>query len=246
MKPSPLTRPSPAGSRLYGPVLAGLLASLLSGLPSAAQAARPLITDDARIVDPGACQLEGWVRTGPGGREAWALPGCNFTGNLELSLGGARLRDARGDHTETLVVQAKTLFRPAAANDWSWGAALGASRDSATGTSDIYGYLPLTVPLIDDRLYLHANLGAKREGATGRKLASWGLGLEQQLSDRVGLIGEVFTQDKGRPLMQLGTRVWLVRDRVQIDTTVGRRLQAGSDERWISLGLRLLSPAWLN
>jgi hypothetical protein len=32
------------------------------GLLNHAEAARPMLTDDARIVDPKSCQLESWVR----------------------------------------------------------------------------------------------------------------------------------------------------------------------------------------
>jgi hypothetical protein len=32
------------------------------GLLNYAEAARPMLTDDARIVDPKSCQLESWVR----------------------------------------------------------------------------------------------------------------------------------------------------------------------------------------
>ena len=48
----------------------------------AAHAARPLITDDARTVDAYACQVESWVKNNRNSREYWALPACNFTGNL--------------------------------------------------------------------------------------------------------------------------------------------------------------------
>ncbi len=41
-----------------------------------ALAARPLITDDARIVDPGSCQLESWMQFQSGGNEIWALRGA--------------------------------------------------------------------------------------------------------------------------------------------------------------------------
>jgi hypothetical protein len=48
---------------------------------SVANATHPLVTDDARIVDPKSCQVE-----------SWALPACNFTSNLELAAGAARIR----------------------------------------------------------------------------------------------------------------------------------------------------------
>ena len=56
-----------------------------------AHAARPMIVDDARIVDPGACQVEAWRRFNRDSQENWVLPGCNLSGNVELTLGSAEL-----------------------------------------------------------------------------------------------------------------------------------------------------------
>ncbi|MCL2645023.1 MAG: hypothetical protein FWD51_06155, partial [Betaproteobacteria bacterium] len=64
--------------------LSGLLAS------PATYAARPFFTDDARIVDHKACQIESGILSGRDSTEYRVLPACNFTGNLELTLGGAR------------------------------------------------------------------------------------------------------------------------------------------------------------
>lgn len=65
---------------------ASLRSSLLLCLAAGslhAHAARPMITDDARIVDAKACQVESWVKDNKGSTEYWAIPACNFTGNLE-------------------------------------------------------------------------------------------------------------------------------------------------------------------
>ena len=53
-----------------------------------AHAARPMLTDDARIVDPKACQLESWVRDSKHTTEYWALPACNVGENTEITIGG--------------------------------------------------------------------------------------------------------------------------------------------------------------
>ncbi len=52
-----------------------------------AEAARPMLTDDARIVDPKSCQLESWVRDSKHVTEYWALPACNVGENLEVTIG---------------------------------------------------------------------------------------------------------------------------------------------------------------
>ncbi len=45
-----------------------------------AHAARPMYTDDARIVDPKSCQVESWIRFNRDSTEYWALPACNPLG----------------------------------------------------------------------------------------------------------------------------------------------------------------------
>ena len=54
-----------------------------------AEAARPMLTDDARIVDPKSCQLESWVRDSKHMTEYWAQPGCNVAENAEITIGGS-------------------------------------------------------------------------------------------------------------------------------------------------------------
>jgi hypothetical protein len=94
-----------------------LVGGLTTGLiVPQAQAARPMITDDARIVDAKVCQLESWVKKTPDSTETWALPACNFTGNLELTLGGALTREDGQTRTTDVQAQGKTIFKPLEVN----------------------------------------------------------------------------------------------------------------------------------
>lgn len=222
----------------------GLAACLVH--PLAAWAARPMITDDARIVDAQSCQLETWVRRTPQGDEPWALPGCNPSGNIEFTLGGARF--AGGPPDGLGLFQAKTLFQSLEASRLAWGLALGVTRTRPAGASEAYGYIPLTLAVVPDRAFAHLNLGARQDVAGRTTQRTWGLGLETVITARAGVIAEAFSQERGRTQYQGGLRVWLIPDRVQVDTTVGNRAgQApgqGTD-RWFSVGLRLLSPPFL-
>lgn len=186
----------------------------------ALQAARPMVTDDARIVDAQACQVESWVKRNPDSTEYWAQPACNFTGNLELSLGAAKGKDDHGTRTTDVVLQAKTLFKPLEPDGWGWGLAVGHVRH-------------------------HANVGWLHEREARRHRMTWGLGTEAQWSASSWLIAEVFGQHQGTPFYQVGIRHWLVPGHVQVDTTYGNRAGSGTQERWLSIGLRLLSPAFL-
>ena len=233
---------------------AGLaLMIVLSLFMHTAHAARPLITDDARVVDAKSCQVESWVRMEHGHSEMWALPGCNFAGDIELTLGGGRLRQD-GLTASDFVAQAKALLKPLAANGWGAAVTGGVVQHRPfggdTSARDAYVNVPLSFSFADDRFVLHTNTGWLHDGAAKRHIATWGVGTETQLSERAGLVAEAFGQvsrASSASFYQLGLRFWVVPNRVQIDTTYGNRIGSaqGDQARWFSIGLRLLSPAFL-
>ena len=230
------------------------LALTLTAMPVRMYAARPMITDDARIVDAKSCQVESWMRVNQGSREHWALPGCNFTGNLEVTFGGARTLDATGAHMSDVVLQGKTLFKTLETNGWGTGLAVGVIRHpNQTGHSigEIYTYIPTSFSLLSDKVIVHSNVGALHNTNTHGTRATIGLGTEVALTGNTWIVAESFKQKEGRPFFQAGVRHWIVPNRVQIDATFGDRIgfngqgDFGKNERWFSIGLRLLSPAFL-
>lgn len=225
------------------------LIAMLLLQPVAAHPARPMITDDARTVDSYACQVESWVRTNRGSREYWALPACNFTGNLELTLGGSLTRDATGSETSNIVFQGKTLFKPLETNGYGVGLAVGYASHPADQSGkllgDPYFYVPASFSLASDRVVLHVNVGARHVRDEGRMHATWGLGSETLITPRVFLIAEAFGETYNNASYQLGIRFWVVPNHVQIDATYGNRFDHKPDARWFSIGLRLLSVPFL-
>ena len=222
-----------------------LASVLVMGLPSLSWAARPMITDDARLVDAKACQVESWVRRNRDSTEFWALPSCNFSGNLEITLGGTRTREGGRTETTDAVAQGKTLFRPLTTDSWGAGLALGTVGHPDGRRRDVYAYVPASFSYLRDRVVLHTNVGVTHFGERHRTHATWGLGSETQLASRTWLIAETFSQGEGAPFHQVGLRHWIVPNHVQIDTTYGNRNGRGTQERWFSIGLRLLTPAFL-
>jgi hypothetical protein len=65
------------------------------------------------------------MRRNQGSTEYWALPACNPTGNVELTIGGATTHEFGETHTSDLQVQAKTLFKALETNSWGTGVAFG-------------------------------------------------------------------------------------------------------------------------
>jgi hypothetical protein len=203
------------------------VAVVLLGLPLAAEAARPFITDDARIVDPGHCQLETFAKRQSAytGSEAWFLPACNPFGP-ELTLGRNRI-----EGEDNTIVQAKFLLKPLETNRSGYALSLG------TFGGDPYINAIASVSFLDDRTVLHANLGASH-GSEDR--GTWGVGLEQLLSaPRWYGIVESFGQRGDKPTMHFGLRFWVVPNRFQIDATHGHQ-SANPEKRFNTVGLRFI------
>lgn len=221
------------------------------GLTNPAHAARPLIVDDARIVDAKACQVESWMQKNTGSVEFWALPACNFTGNLELTAGGAMSSGLGNSNNPNLQFQAKTLFKDTEENGWGIGLVVGTVHSPTINTNrnwtgDLYSYIPLSFSFRDDRLIVNANMGwLYRRAESSRHHMTMGIGTEISLSRNLWFIAETFGQNHGKPFYHAGFRYWIVPDHIQIDTTYGNRMAAGGGEQWFTVGLRLISPAFL-
>ncbi len=208
-----------------------------------AWAARPFVTDDARLTTAGSCQVESWMRTYEHSREAWVLPACNPGGNLEFTAGGGRAQQDAGLATHDYVLQLKTLFKPLGSDGWGWGLAVGRvlHPEIEPGPNQIgnyYGYVPLTMAFDRDRVFLHLNVGWLRDRASRQDRATWGLGAEYYAQPRLAFIAESFGDDRARPYWQTGLRYSLIPELLQVDTTFGAQHDGGRGSRWLSLGLR--------
>lgn len=212
-------------------------------MPICALAARPLVTDDARLTTAGSCQVESWVRTYPDSRELWMLPACNPTGNVEFTVGGGRASADGENTTSDYLLQAKTVFRQLAPNDWAWGLAIGTIRHpqitpGPNMLGNTYAYIPLSFSLQDDRVIVHANLGLLKDKASARHNASWGVGAELKWHPRLLGIAETYGDNRGAAFGQLGVRYALIPEVFQLDATFGREIGGPGSARWISFGLR--------
>lgn len=130
------------------------------------------MTDDARLTTAGSCQLETWTRRYSDRSEIWALPACNPTGNLEITAGGASLRESDKSHSTDAVLQIKTLFKSMPTDGWGAGVALGQLRHSSHAPAGLeqgqtYLYVPVSVSFANGRWVSHSNLGWARDRASG-------------------------------------------------------------------------------
>ncbi|MFZ2267450.1 MAG: hypothetical protein WAV95_07700 [Azonexus sp.] len=225
------------------PTIRPLLIALLAAQALPALAARPMTTDDARLTDAQACQLETWLHLHGSQQEWWALPACNPGGNLEITAGGALAWASGEPQSGAQVLQMKTLFKPLETNGWGIGLAAGyAIQPGDTRSGSPYFYVPTSFSLADDRLVIHTNIGYASERENKDNRLTWGLGSEIQVTPRLYVIAETYGQDKGSAFFQAGLRYWLMPNRLQIDTTYGNQFDHLSDKSWLSIGLRIITP----
>ena len=204
-----------------------------------AHAARPFVTDDARVVDRGGCQIETFYKEqrAYSGSEFWFLPACNPFG-LELTAGGNRIED---EHS--VVLQGKTLLKPLQANGSGFALTLGTYYVNPQDGRNVWSPYVNGIgsfSFLDDRAVVHANVGAIRDRIAGFDRGTWGLGLEALLvAPRLYGILETFGQYADKPTHHAGLRFWIVPNKFQVDSTVGNQ-NGDPPQRFYSVGLRFL------
>jgi hypothetical protein len=198
--------------------------ALLCLAASVCHAGRPLVTDDARVVDPDHCQLETFYKEqrAYSGHEFGFLPACNRF-DVEWTLGGNRI-----EGENNVVVQAKKLLKPLVSNGYGLAFSVGAIGDEAS----LNGIASFS--FFEDVSVIHANLGYVYDRPV------FGVGLEQLLyAPRVYGILETYGGRSEKPTVHGGLRLWVIPNRFQVDSTYGVQ-QSDPVRRFFTVGLRFL------
>jgi hypothetical protein len=217
---------------------AGLVAAF--AFASTAHAARPLVTDDAAIVDRGALELSLWCERASGDRLCPISGAFTPFGATEWTLAAGRLGgDLRGSLASVGV---KQLLADSA--DDGPGFALGATwtrlsprGGTASRELDLIGIV--TVPTPVDGTVVHVNLGGRvvREDGERARRGLWALALDRDFDGRAGLAAEVFGVAGDERRWQLSARWLPVADRLQLDASFGQALGSGPTDRRVTVGL---------
>lgn len=220
-----------------------------------ADAIRPFVTDDARVVGDKLAQLETWLVLDRLVLEHNALGAIGPTHWFELTLGvthgGVHSGPNGGYSIAGPMVQGKVLLLPARNNSWP-GVAIAAGVVPPLGWGAFvppgwsgFAYLALTESLWNEWLLLHANVGIAIDGGgstssmTGEGgaaavgvgvLVTAGLGVQARIYAGLHGVAEVYYGDPydpraSFPATQVGFR-YIFSDRVQIDGTFGSTLAA--------------------
>lgn len=240
------------------PLAPALKAALLAtGVMAAfpALAGRPLITDDADVVAPGACQIESWMQRsrseGPSDKALWLNAACSPVDRTELALGGAR--GVSGSDRSTLTTwQVKHVIQRYGDASPGFAVALADQRDrrshrNALGDTSAIGIA--SFPLAGDALMAHVNAGMTRAWNTDthryRGRGIWSSALDMRVAPRTRAVIEAYGVAGERPAWQVSLRHDLIPDRLQIDASAGRAFGRSEASSIITVGLVITTPSLL-
>ncbi|MDQ2148447.1 hypothetical protein RBI22_06980 [Alcaligenaceae bacterium C4P045] len=236
-------------------VPASLLLSCLT-LAFPALAGRPLITDDADVVAPGACQVESWMaRTrneGPSTTALWLNAACSPIDKTEFALGGNR--DVTGSDRGTVTTwQIKHVFRRYDDALPGFAIALADQRDrrihrNAMGETSAIGIA--SFPLNGDALMAHVNAGITRAWHADthryRGRGMWSSALDANVARQTRAAIEAYGVAGERPAWQISIRHDLIPDRLQIDASAGRTFGRGDADQIVTIGLVITTASLLH
>lgn len=222
-----------------------ILAPILLVFPATSHGARPFVTDDARVVDAGGFQVESYVKRQRafGEHEFWFLPAHNPFERVEITLGGILVNSSLDGNSRALVAQAKTLLKPLQTNGTGYALTLGVVRRNPagpdSGETDPYLNAIGSFSFAEDAVVVHTNAGARRDAGASMTRGTWGLGAEIRLMKQLFGIVETYGERGEKPTRHVGLRVWVVPNRIQIDSTLGFE-HSNPERRFQTVGLRLL------
>jgi hypothetical protein len=200
-------------------------------LVGAAQAARPLATDDASVLERGECELEAVVgreRAEGASVQGRALQiGCGIGRHAQLSLAGERA-GADGQRERGAVLAAKTAWATGDHSGWGLSAGIAWARPSGEGTRHAASAVSLLHTRgLGDSVILHANLGHSRDEQQGRGSTAWGVALEHAGWAGMAPMAELIGDDREAPAWNLGLRWSVLPESLTLDLAYGRRIVGG-------------------
>jgi hypothetical protein len=205
-------------------LLGGLV---LASTGIAAEAGRPLNTEDTGLASEATCLVEVW-RAFDDGRGRWvAAPACGLGGGLEARLA---ITQGHGGQSPGAGLSVKWMPEEGRTGDWAFGVNLEHARvrageprswrNDGNTLTGIIGWTPAKT------VSVNLNLGVGRPAGGGRTSAG-ALALGWVVHPRVEVFNE-WGKATGEATTQfVGTRWWLVPERLGLDLTLGRSLPSG-------------------
>lgn len=214
------------------------LAAVIACAAAPAHAGRPLQTEDAGVLERGACEFEGasthHKAQGLTARDKRLQIGCGVGAATQLALATSSGK-AEGERARGVEINGKTrLWTGAAEKDApAAGLVLAYAVASVKVAGDQWRHAATELNLAYSRplpaeLTLHANLGHARDAIGKSRATTWGLALEHAGFGAAAPMAELFGDDRGAPWWNLGLRFTAAPDKFFIDASYGRQIAPGT------------------
>lgn len=230
-------------SRSSQTLLRAVAAGALAGA-SCCWAGRPLVTEDADVLERGQCEWETYAARESGSAapssRGWATQaGCGFGHGTQAALAYGRFR-AAGETTPAWTLVGKTAWIPREGDGTGITVAWSLGAERAPGES--WKHESTTVGLVatrtfDARVTVHGNLGTARSEAARQFTTTWAAAAEWIALPGLDLMGEVYGDDRSRPWIGVGAR-YALSDRVSINASVAEQNDRPRARLW-TVGFKL-------
>lgn len=199
----------------------------------AANAARPLVTDDAGILEAGECEIETFVersrvRGEPAYLGGFVQPGCGIGLRTQLSLIGART-DGAPATTQAGFAGKTALIAPTESGagltigySVEWSRPNGQSLRSDTGLLIAIATFPLK-----QNWLAHVNAGWQRIQQSRENTLFWGLAVERESAGdtRLDLMAETYRDGEASPWFAVGARYRAIDQRLSINGSIADQIR---------------------
>lgn len=240
------------------PLLSKLLSrSIVVGavfaLAASAQAGRPLQTEDAGVLEPRSCEVEGaTLRTraeGVTARDTGLALACGIGLSSQAGLATSRSKvpDERGRAVE--LFGKTNLWRgkghghddDAPALTLAWALGMARTDGAAEGWQQANRELNLVYSAPAGPGSVHLNLGHARDQASRLRSTTWGAAYEHEGVDAAGVkwqpMAELFGDDRDGAWWNLALRATVVPERLFLDVSYGRQF-ARERARLVTAGFK--------
>jgi len=225
-----------------------LLLSATAALAWPAHAGRPLQTEDAGILEPTSCEIEGVAARERGGgltaREASLRFGCGVGLATQLALAGGRA-SVDGSHTNLFELAGKSRLWTGAAPKGveppglTLAYVLAATKTRPEGWKHGSTELSLVYTReLGGDVTLHSNLGHARDERAKQRSTTWAFALEHASIGGLAPMAEVYGDDRDAAWWNLGLRWTVVPEKVFVDGSWGRQMTGDHPSR-VTLGFKL-------
>lgn len=219
----------------YGVIVLSLLVF------SEARGERPLQTEDAGVLDPGACQLQSaFARVGEGGmyeRGGYAQFGCGISKGTQVQLAAGQSRSG-GSRVDSLVFTGKTAV--IALTDDRPGLSIAYSIQGAQSAAQSMRFTQATIKAVYSEpvgaWLVHGNIGWARDLEGRRDSMLWNVAVERPALRAFDWVAELYGDDRVPAWAGTGGRWWLVDKRIWVDASYALQLGA-TRSRLLTVGI---------